>query len=240
MHWPPLNVQQVRAWSVKTKEEVLQPVAILLPHEVLGVIAAISNHDVLFQNEGLDPTNMAKHAQIYESLQEPFVSLSLWGDGVPFSWDRKRSADLWCLSFPGLQQKEYRDLRICITSMPHHCVLKSTQDDLMKILAWSLQALAVGKYPSTRAHGQEWLPGDHWRKLRAGQDLIKGALVEMKGDWKQLVQCFSIPSWMKAADKPICWRCLANKEECIGHPNLESQGCGTSWKVGPFMKTRPQ
>ena len=212
-HWPPLYVQEVRSWSVKEQAEVTQKVAVLLPHEVLAVIAEVSDHAVLFENEGLDATNRAKHARIYEALQSPFVSLSLWGDGVPFSWDRKRSADLWTLSFPGLQRKEYRDIRICLTAMPHHCVVKSTQDDLMKIFAWSLKALAVGRFPTARADGSEWLPQERWRRQRGGQVLIKGALVEMKGDWKQLVQCFSIPSWMKAPAKPICWRCLANKEE---------------------------
>ena len=164
------------------------------------------------QSEGLDATNLEKHAEIYGRLDAPFVSISLWGDGVPFSWDRKRSADLWTISFPGLVRKEQRDIRICLTAMPHELVSKSTQDDVLEILAWSFKALAVGTYPETRADGQPFGPDEAWRRKQAGQPLLQGAVIEVKGDWKQLHQTFAVPGWMSRADKPICWRCLASKD----------------------------
>ena len=214
-HWPPPYIQEVTSWSVKQKEEVQQKMAIMLPHEIVGVLSEVSDPEVMCQNAALDGTNMAKHAVIYEAMQCPFVSISLWGDGVPFSWDRKQSVEVWTLSFPGLIKKEYRDIRICLTAMPHRCTLKATQDDVFKILAWSFQALATGRYPCQRADGTPFLEAEGWRKKRAGQELLRGAVIEIKGDWKQLQQCFSVPGWMSSPRKPICWRCLASKEPCM-------------------------
>ena len=212
-HWPPLYLQEVRCWSLKEKMEVRQKVAMLLPHEILHVLASVGDEAVLCQSGGLDGWNQQKHREILQSIQSPFVSVSLWGDGVPFSWDRKNSADIWTMSLPGLECKQYRDIRICITSMPHQRVLKSTQDDIMAILAWSFKALALGRFPDQRADGEEWAREDSWRRERAGQDMIKGAVIEIKGDWKQLYQVFALPSWMRRQDKPICWRCLATKDQ---------------------------
>ena len=93
-HWPALYLQEARCWSPKEKTEVRQKVAILLPHEILHVLACVGDQEVLCQSGGLDGCNQQKHRQILDAIQMPFVSVSLWGDGVPFSWDRKSSADV--------------------------------------------------------------------------------------------------------------------------------------------------
>ena len=223
-NWPPMYVQEVRSWSVKQKEVVRQKLAILLPHEIIAALAQVGDPEVLCQEQGLDTWNLKKHQEISEKLQQPFVSLSLWGDGVPFSWDRKRSADIWTLSLPGLEDKAHRDIRIPLTSMPHEMVLKETQDDVFEILSWSFKALALGRFPDSRADGQPWTSEDVWRKKQSGVGLMLGALLEVKGDWKQLRHCFAIPSWMRSEEKPICWRCLASKASL-----KEESGPHSSW-----------
>ena len=120
--WPSMYIAEVRVWSQKLKTEITQKLAMLLPHEVVGALAEIGSAETMTEAVALDRVNLQKHSHIQERLQSPFVSLSLWGDGVPFSWDRKKSADVWTLSFPGLADKKLRDLRIPITSMPHECV----------------------------------------------------------------------------------------------------------------------
>ena len=223
--WPSVYVADVRVWSSTHKAEVTQKLAMLLPHEVIGALAEVGSADVLCQSVALDPINREKHQVIEERLQRPFVSVSLWGDGIPFSWDRKRSADVWTISFPGLTEKVHRDLRIPITSIPHECVTRATHDDVMQLLAWSFKALASGRYPDCRHDSSPWLEeGETWRRQRAGGELINGALIEVKGDWKQMHACFAVPSWMKRGDKPICWRCQASKNSL----KLES-GRGSTW-----------
>ena len=209
--WPPIYVENVRFWSVKQKEMVSRPLAFLLPHEILAILAEHGDQTVLCESEALDGSNTARHGHIREKLG-PFVSLSLWGDGIPFSWDRKKSADIWTLSFPGVQQKALRDVRIVLTAMPHEAVVRESQDDVMSILAWSLAALARGSFPTTRHDGEEWTADDTWRKKKSGAPVIRAAVLEMKGDWKQLHSCFTVPYWARKAEAPICWRCDASKQ----------------------------
>ena len=210
-HWPPLYLAEIRCYSEKQKALSPKRVALLLPHEIVGVLAEIADPNVLCQHGALDTWSEARHVEIERSLETPFMRISLWGDGVPFSWDRKRSADMWSISFPGLEHKPFRDLRIVLTALPHECVQKETQDDLMAILAWSFQALSRGTYPLARHDQEDWTSEDSWRRKRAGQGLQQAALIEVKGDWKQLHAVFAVPYWRRAADKPICWRCTASK-----------------------------
>ena len=225
-NWPSVYIASIRFWSTKQKVEVQRKVAMLLPHEVIAVLADVGSAEVLTQSVGLDPTNEQKHRHIGDKLQAPFVSVSLWGDGVPFSWDRKKSADMWSMSFPGLADKKMRDLRIPITSIPHEFVCRATHDDIMGILAWSFKALAAGRFPTSRHDNTDWEGEDTWRRRRAGGELLLGALVEVKGDWKQMHSCFAVPGWMRAGDKPICWRCTACKDSL----RTES-GRGSTWML---------
>ena len=232
--WPPLYVAELDCYSVKHKEVVRQPVAFLLPHEVLGVLSEVSSLEVMQQAGSLDRYNQGRHAHIMESLQTPFVSVSLWGDGVPFSWDRKKSVDMWAMSLPGLLDKKLRDIRIVITALPNQCVLKETQHQIMAVLAWSFGALAQGLYPSLRHDGQPWAAGDSWRASRQGQDLIHGAVIEMKGDWKQLCFCFAVPHWRRSPGKPLCWRCDATRESMAAEAGPEASWLQDDHRLNPF------
>ena len=170
--WPPLYIEEITFWSVKQKEFVKKKLAFLLPHEIIAKLQEVGGREeVLAQSGGLDGPNLQRHAEIEQKLGQPFVSLSLWGDGVPFSWDRKRSVDIWTLAFPGLEEKRYRDIRVCLTSMPHEGVTRETQDDVMSVLAWSFQALAQGRFPVARHDGDPWTADDTWRKQQAGSGL---------------------------------------------------------------------
>ena len=211
-HWPPIYVAELRCYSRREKLVVPKRVALMLPHEVVGVLAEIGDANVLTQHGALDTWNQERHEHIERSLGAPFVSLSLWGDAVPFSWDRQRSADMWAMSLPGLHEKAMRDIRIVLTALPNEWVVRETQDDLMAIIAWSFQVLSDGRYPESRHDSSPWTAEDTWRSQRAGQNLQIGALIELKGDWKQLHSCFAIPYWRRAPEKPICWRCSCSKQ----------------------------
>ena len=210
-HWPPMYVAEVRCYSRKEKEVAPRRVALLLPHEVVGVLAETGDPNIICAHAALDPWNEERHAQIERGLGAPFMSISLWGDGVPFSWDRSKSADMWVMSFPGLQEKSQRDIRIVVTALPHEWVVKETQDDLMSILAWSFQCLSEGRYPHCRHNSEPFKDDESWRKKRSNEKLQLAALIELKGDWKQLHSCFGVPYWRRAPEKPICWRCTCSK-----------------------------
>ena len=221
--WPPVYIATIRCWSVKTKELVPRKVAFLLPHEVLGVLEEAGKSEVLTEIAGLDSTNLKRHDAILGKLGMPFVSLSLWGDGIPYSWDRRKSVDAWTLSLPGLSSKAFRDLRIALIALPHDWVARETQDDILSVFSWSFHALITGAYPLSRHDEAEWLPsGDSWRKSRVGKPLLRAALLEVKGDWKQVKTCYGLPGWTGNAESPICWRCRALKKSLWEETGLES------------------
>ena len=209
--WPPMYEASVRMWVPKEKILKPRPVALLLPHEIVHALSTIGDFNTLVSNAGLDVVNLQRHLDISKRLEVPFVSMSLWGDGVPYSWDRKKSVDIWTLSFPGLLEKKHRDIRVTLTALPHEVVVRETQDDIMAILSWSMQALACGAMPTSRHDASDWGPTDVWRKRESGGALLHGALLEVKGDWKQMWFCFGVPGWMSREDRPLCLRCTANK-----------------------------
>ena len=101
----------------------------------------------------------------------------------------------------------------------------------MSILAWSFSALAMGTCPSARHDGSEWEPGEAWRKAQSGKKVLPGAVLEIKGDWKQMHFCFGVPGWMSSPGKPICWRCLATKASLKEESGPESPLASTWWQA---------
>ena len=83
--WPLVYIFEATMWNVKTKQQTLQKMAMLLPHEVLDCMSEVGTMEVLTDSSGLDGPSLARHNSIAEALQGPLVSVSLRGDGVPFS-----------------------------------------------------------------------------------------------------------------------------------------------------------
>ena len=96
------------------------------------------------------------------------VPLGLWGDGVPCNWDRTESVEVVSLNLPG-QGGQYKNLRLPVTALSRKLVTDGTWDDIMAVVAWSLQYAAIGKFPTERHNGSPWLPSD---VKRANKDNI--------------------------------------------------------------------
>ena len=233
--WPPVYQAEVRMWNEKSKCMGLSKICVLLPHEILQTLLEVGSLETLTDSSGLDPPNQERFTKIASRVDAPLVAVSLWGDGVPFSWDRKRSCDIWTMSLPGQGHKPYRDLRFTLTALPHERVVRETHDDLFEIFAWSLAALAAGKFPHGRHDGEDWGPLDKKRKKQAGSDLIHGALLELKGDWKHMSFCFSVPGWSSKATKPICWRCDASKQSLKTESGFEASWLQDEHRLDHFQ-----
>ena len=48
---------------------------------------------------GVDEPNLERHATVVQSMETPFKFVTVWGDGVRFSWDKKRNCDAWIVLF---------------------------------------------------------------------------------------------------------------------------------------------
>ena len=202
--------------------------AFLLPHELLAALARNGDAEVLHDTSHLDASSRTHLLGCVERVGGgPVVPLGLWGDGAPCNWDRTESLELLSLNLPG-QGGRWRTLRLPLTGLSRRNVAPHTFDDLIRVLVWSLEALAAGCWPRTRHDGGAWLqPADGRRARRAGQPLgTRAALVEVRGDWKFLKETFKLPGWNTLSG--ICWRCSCTPE------GLRQVGLDAPWRQEPL------
>ena len=208
--WPKPYICGARVWDTKAAEGKMEPkMSVLLPHEVVAKLLESGDSSVLLQREGMDKSTLQHLLHCEDQLKTKLLGVGLWGDGVPCNWDRSDSLELLSLNFPGLPTtSEFKALRIPLTGLAKkHVAGKDTYDDLMKIIVWSLEALASGRWPRARHDGSPWQAGgDAVRAKMAGKPLgLRGCLVEVRGDWAFYKLVFSFPQWNEKAG--MCWRC---------------------------------
>ena len=209
--WPPPYQAQIRTWNTKTEKVELQEVPILLPHEVIWTIAQERSTSEDAPRQQLctqDQVHLNTVCAELECDPQNALGVGLWGDGVPFNYDRSASLDIFSLSVPGFQNAPLRDMRIPLFAMDHkHVVKGDTLDDLMAVLAWSFTFLALGRYPVARHDNAPFNPrSDRSRIGQAGSSAsLRGILVECRGDWKHLKDVFRFPQFNE--NSGICWLC---------------------------------
>ena len=151
------------------------------------------------------------------------------------------------MNFPGLEG-EWRSLRIPICVIPKKFVATGeTFDDIMEIIVWCLQHMAIGLWPKSRHDKKAWQPGDEVRKRKAGEPLkIHGALVEVRGDWVMMKETFHMPGHNEKAG--CCWLCKATpdnfrdasstapwREQRLSHWELLERIIGLGHDLSPLL-----
>ena len=100
--WPPTYVMNVTVWDKVQQREVQKPMPILLPHELVSVLAKHNDMDKL-----TDAAAMAEESlQHLTSMKTKYglstaVGCGIWIDGVPCNWDRTESLEIVSFSLPG-------------------------------------------------------------------------------------------------------------------------------------------
>ena len=210
--WPPLYWADVRTLQPKTGNTITVSLPFLLPHEIAHVmardatdIASLLSHENL---GGDSRDHLFKSCQHLGCDPACVLPVALWGDGVPFNWDRSQSLDTWTMCLPGLSRKD-ENLRFPLIALPHkHVVKHSTMDDITAVLAWSFQCLTSGVFPACRHDGAPLAQADAKRTKKAGCALgIRGLVVDIRGDWKFFKECFRLPQHNE--NSGICWLCSA-------------------------------
>ncbi len=98
----------------------------------------------LLQKNGLDKVAL-EHLEAAElKMQEQLLAVSLWADGVPFSWDRNKSVEVVTWSLPGVAAKPWSNMRLLFSVLPSDCCGPRTMEGLLAVFTWSLQALFRG------------------------------------------------------------------------------------------------
>lgn len=221
--WPDVYWAEVRVWDTRRSCVAKDTIAMLLPHELAVALARTSQLDALMSKSRLDENTKRHLLKCEEACGENLLGFGLWGDGVPCNWDRSDSLNLFSLNIPGLPPP-WHTLRIPLTGFSKkHFAGKETYDDLLAILAWSFEQLAIGHWPKVRHDGAAWKPSDSKRRRQAGVALpCRGALVEIRGDWAFMRECFGLPAWNEA--QGLCWLCSCT-------PNtLRQVGADAPWR----------
>ncbi len=223
-HWPssPFHAR-IRVFSPKLQQEVLAWVPLLLPHELVGTLVRFNGKNALLQTGGLCAESARNLAAAKVELQDPeLMALGLWCDGCPCNWDRTKSVEVWSLNTPGIP--EWGSLRIPLATLFKQFVVNHhTFDDILEVLSWSMQHLALGTYPTRRHNDDAFGATDAKRKKLAGKDIgISAAIVEMRGDWKMMKEVFRLPGWNSTSG--CCWKCTATPAD------ISTCGSDAKWR----------
>jgi hypothetical protein len=207
--WPTLYWAKIRVFDLKMQVVRKVKFPFLLPHELVWCLSEHSRDETaLFQHGGLckqSADHLANCAQLMGISLHELVAVNFWGDGVPMNFDRTQSLEVFSMAFPGLAA-EHHNLRFPITVIPKKYVAKQkTKDDILKIISWSMEHLAAGMFPVQRHDAEPWQHSDTWRKRKSNQPLPRGILVEVKGDWAFMKDCFRFPQHNEK--QGCCWLC---------------------------------
>eukprot|EP00971_Amphidinium_carterae_P244520 4855333-Amphidinium_carterae.1 len=132
-----------------TGEETTGMVAFLLPHELIPALLAASPAGLAAFTEvmGLDATTLQHTMALKKKWGGNIIPIAFWQDGVPYSWDRAESLEVYSWSFPGLASPAERNFRFPFCALQHHhCSLK-THVAIQKILVWSMCSLMTCQWP---------------------------------------------------------------------------------------------
>lgn len=105
------------------------------------------------------------------------------------------------------------DCRILFTAMQTSRMIPGTLDELLKVFAWSVQALSMGTFPASDHNDIKFGPGHHPKQyamagLRLAGGFV-GAWAEMRGDWEFLKVALALKFFWGATH--ICHLCGAKK-----------------------------
>ena len=91
---------------------------------------------------------------------------------------------------------------------------------VFKMLQWSFEAGAEGKFPKSAWDGTEWVEGSE-RHVIGGTDMAMPiALVHIKGDWAEYASTFGFTAWSHA--KHPCFICKTTKADMYNLENFSA------------------
>lgn len=136
------------------------------------------------------------------------VPIRLWGDDRPLGKNRELRTLTWCSA---VGSGSAWQTRFPIYFAQTSYLQPTTEREVLRIVAWSLEALALGKHPAVDYNGEPFT--DKSRAMRAGTPLtpwnFRGIFVQVSGDWKWLIEVFNWPWTPKAGESCRKCRCTS-------------------------------
>ncbi len=154
----------------------------------------------------------AQHPVIQQSPWHMRVPLGIHGDDAGMAGAEKVLVLSWGSVAIDLGTLDSR-LVFCMIR-DSECRPQATLQTVYQVLSWSFQALAAGVWPASDHAGRPFSAAYHpTRAARAGRALhpggVRGAWVELRGDWKFLRECLRLTRWYGRNE--LCHLCMAHK-----------------------------
>ena len=201
---------------------------ILLPHEVLpnmlaqdGKATWCLNQESLADAAGLGPLlrKWVAHDDVDFSGDVSEVSiLGLHCDGVAYTSSVRAGGSKsilvasWNIISAESDRRRNRRQPMFVVRKQRMCRCGCggyhTLQALFDVLAWSLRCLLDGVSPTCRHDSTPWSPHDLKNRMASGTALPPAALLQIRGDWEWMTQCFRTRSY--GADC-FCWMCNATQ-----------------------------
>ena len=210
----------------KTGRLARMSTGVLLPHELVGTLSAYpelfeflmgSAKELLDFWKGTAETDrewMDAHPTLNGAEDfEKILPVGIHGDDAGIFQGDKYLVLSWNSCAAGVRMTlDNRMLFACV--LYNRLVEGVSLNQLYRVLVWSLDALATGKYPEKDHDGTEFSKSHHPKRAKmAGKQIAdgyRGAFSEMRGDWKFLRETFGLKENWKA--KRVCHLCRAHKK----------------------------
>jgi len=88
---------------------------------------------------------------------------------------------------------------------------------IFEVLAWSMRCLKEGLSPNCRHDGSPFTPADMEHRLPPETRLPRAALLQIRGDWEWMTQCFRFRA---AGNEHFCWLCDASKSGAMRYTDF--------------------
>ncbi len=202
---------KIPLWCNATQERILEDFPMHLPHQLFSEL--YKTNPALFDPINIDVTELPpmwlNHA-VYAANGDKAIPVSLYSDGVPHS----KTDSFYVYYFKLVHSSErhmicaVRRVDLCRCGCRGMCTFGS----IGRILSWSLNVLAGGKWPS-------W---DHLgRPLRSPCGPLAGGcvggLTEYRADLLEFVSAFGFKSWSNCLNP--CFMCGASRDALFEFPD---------------------
>ena len=135
--------------------------------------------------------------------------IALYVDGVPF---QKRDSMLAFYIYNLVTEVRHLLIVIRKSSLCRcGCLGWCTLHPIMSTLRWDLGCLAQGERPRARHDGQPFKETEAARASKAGQRLMRAALVHIKGDWAEFVHTLALAMWNSVLNP--CFGCTVTRAQ---------------------------
>ena len=206
---PRLYSLNMPMYSRKQDTRALQPLPVLLPHELLE--QELANEDLAaLRSAWQPPPHFGEHPVVRKAAPggHAVVPLSVFLDGVAYA---KKDSLLGLTIHNLLTGKRFV---VCVLRKRLLCKCGCRGWDSLHAmflwLRWCLEVLATGKRPLARHDGQGWDPVEDEDRLHmAGTDIpFRGAVFQLRADWAEIAHTMAVPQW--SSHSQPCFLCRAS------------------------------